>query len=142
MSPERNIFFSFEPDDALPIAPCVSIPITAAIRAEDAAKLAARRVVITWAPRLSDPKPPTKPKSHLPTKTPRKRNQDPGQRRGWQRARTQRWREAGMCVKCGKRKPCASERKTRKPASRCAVCSEKHRAIGNKSYASKKARKV
>lgn len=134
---ERNLFF--EPIDAVDaplfIAPCISIPITAAVRAEDAAKQAARRVVITW-------KFTPSPKSHRPTKTPRKRNQDPGQRRGWQRARTQRWREAGMCIKCGKRKPCPSERQTRKPPSRCAVCSKKHRATGNKYYAQQKARKA
>lgn len=56
MNPTRNIFFSFDHDDQMrPIAPVRTIPITDAIRRDDAARQAARKVVITWKPSLSDP---------------------------------------------------------------------------------------
>lgn len=71
--PTRNVFFSYDHDDQMcPIAPCRTIPITEAIRREDAAKQASRKVVITWKPRLSDPAQKSLPKSHQPSKDPRK----------------------------------------------------------------------
>jgi len=67
----RNIFYDLTDDEpALTIAPCISIPITPEIIAEDAAKQAARTVKITWTRRLSDPKPrpAPKPKTHGPAR--------------------------------------------------------------------------
>jgi hypothetical protein len=65
----RNIFFDLCDDEpALPIAPVRTIAITDAIRREDSAKQAARRVKITWQfrPTPKIPKPPTQKKTHCP----------------------------------------------------------------------------
>jgi hypothetical protein len=150
MNAERNLFY--EPIDAVdapsPIAPCRTIPITAAIRAEDAAKLAARRVVITW-------KFTPSPKSHRPTKTPRKRARIrppkivreclPAQERNKRHRESQarmkdRRRAAGQCLKC------AGEELALDSTSHCTECLVKRRAgykgYNPKYYAQQKARKA
>lgn len=65
MGAQRNVFFGFD-EDAVSIAPARRIPVTEAMRADDAAKQAARTVHITWTPRLSEPKPrqTPSPKTH------------------------------------------------------------------------------
>jgi hypothetical protein len=70
----RNVFFDLCHDEApLPIAPVKHIAITDELRAADVAAQAARKPVITWTPRLSDPK-QAKPKAHKPAKETRVRS--------------------------------------------------------------------
>lgn len=92
----RNIFFDLCADEpALTIAPVRIIPITDAIQADDAAKLAARTVRITWKFTPSE-------KSHKPSRTPRQ-PYNPDRRRpckGCSARVVSRMSKSGLCRTC------------------------------------------
>lgn len=96
MNKTRNIFFDLCADEpALTIAPCISIPITDVIRTEDAAKLAARTVRITWKFTPSE-------KSHKPSHTPRHPH-NPDRRRPCKKCSGKvvtRMSTSGLCRQC------------------------------------------
>lgn len=134
-NPTYNIFYDLAADEpALTIAPVRMIPITDAIRADDAARQGARTVHITWTPRLSEPGSKPKPKTHTPSKDPRKRASQEArqkQRRECEAKRRKRRKEAGLCTQCG-----VNEAKR----SRCEGCLLKNLATNNRYYERKKVR--
>lgn len=162
MLPSRNIFFDLCADEpALTIAPVRTIPITPEVQAEDASKLAARTVRITWTPRLSDPS-----HAHKSTRTPRQPAKQDRRRpcTGCKIGMVSRNNETGLCRTCkskasgtyrdrsdrrkrdvkrdleraeaGLCKRCGGANDTQR--SRCKSCITKQNAINQKCYDKRK----
>ena len=118
----RNIFFSYEDSEPLPIAPCRTITITDDIRREDESKKV--QIRITWTPRFSDK---TKKQIARP-KTKRRYSSRPAPIRTEEERQKRRDRDMKRRKKCLESGLCADCRKTNDTnKTRCTPCQIKHR---------------
>ena len=112
----RNIFFSYEDSEPLPIAPCRTITITDEIRREDESKKV--QIRITWTPRFSDKtkKQVVRKKDNRvsPSNPKRKPSSqyDLQRKRDWDAANTKKLIELGLCKRCKKPKDTTTTRCT------------------------------